>query len=177
MVIRLRYPIAVILIGIGLSVLLKSKSTPEESRVVHGKVIDETQKKDVRKLSNREVECLKKNVFYEAGIEPLEGKIAVAQVTLNRANHRRFAGNICDVVYAPKQFSWTLKKNIEKPAGPLWEETQDAVDRFLRGERIHALEHALFYHTDWIKPPSWAATRYKIMQVGQHIFYHTDRKA
>ena len=32
-----------------------------------------------------QLECLAKNIYYEAGGEPFEGKVAVAQVTLNRA--------------------------------------------------------------------------------------------
>ena len=36
-------------------------------------------------LSDRDVECMARNIFYEAGGESTEGKIAVGVVTLNRA--------------------------------------------------------------------------------------------
>ena len=60
--------------------------------------------------------CLADNIYFEAAHEPLEGKLAVAQVTLNRA---RDAGvSVCNAVYfkainprtgkKEAAFSWTL---------------------------------------------------------------------
>lgn len=51
-------------------------------------------------LSDRDVECMARNIFYEAGGESREGKIAVAQVTLNRAQDPRFGQSVCEVVRA-----------------------------------------------------------------------------
>jgi spore germination cell wall hydrolase CwlJ-like protein len=51
-------------------------------------------------LSDRDVECMARNIFYEAGGEPTEGKIAVGVVTLNRAQDGRFGRTVCDVVKA-----------------------------------------------------------------------------
>ncbi len=41
-------------------------------------------------LSDKDVECLARNIFYESGGEPTEGKIAVGIVTINRAQDPRF---------------------------------------------------------------------------------------
>ena len=43
--------------------------------------------------------CLAKNIYYEAGLESREGMIAVAQVTLNRADDAKFPKTICGVVH------------------------------------------------------------------------------
>jgi spore germination cell wall hydrolase CwlJ-like protein len=51
-------------------------------------------------LSDKDVECMARNIFYEAGAESKEGKIAVAQVTLNRAQDPRFGRSVCEVVKA-----------------------------------------------------------------------------
>ena len=51
-------------------------------------------------LSDKDVECMARNIFYEAGGESREGKIAVAQVTLNRAQDPRFGRTVCEVVSA-----------------------------------------------------------------------------
>jgi spore germination cell wall hydrolase CwlJ-like protein len=51
-------------------------------------------------LSDRDVECMARNIFYEAGGESTEGKIAVGVVTLNRAQDGRFGKTVCDVVRA-----------------------------------------------------------------------------
>ena len=51
-------------------------------------------------LSDRDVDCLAHNIFYESGSEPTEGKIAVGIVTLNRAQDPRFGKSVCEVVKA-----------------------------------------------------------------------------
>ena len=51
-------------------------------------------------LSDKDVDCLARNIFYESGGEPTEGKIAVGIVTVNRAQDPRFGNNVCDVVKA-----------------------------------------------------------------------------
>lgn len=124
-------------------------------------------------LSNEEKKCLAKNIFFEAGIEPIEGKIAVAQVTMNRLETKRWGDNVCSVVYARKQFSWTLenKKVNEKPAGPLWKESMIALEKFIQGYRIVGLENSRHYHADYINKPYWAKKKRTVETIGQHIFY------
>ena len=56
----------------------------------------------------RQLDCLSKNIYYEAGSEPFEGKIAVAQVTLNRAESGKFPSDVCKVVYQKNVF---MEKN------------------------------------------------------------------
>jgi spore germination cell wall hydrolase CwlJ-like protein len=51
-------------------------------------------------LSDRDIECMARNIFYEAGGESTEGKIAVGVVTLNRTQDGRFGRTVCDVVKA-----------------------------------------------------------------------------
>lgn len=51
-------------------------------------------------LSDKDVECLARNIFYESGSEPTEGKIAVGIVTVNRAQDPRFGRSVCEVVKA-----------------------------------------------------------------------------
>ena len=49
-------------------------------------------------LSEREVQCLARNIFYESASEPVEGKVAVGLVTLNRTADPRFPSDVCGVV-------------------------------------------------------------------------------
>ena len=51
-------------------------------------------------LSDKDIECMARNIFYEAGSEPTEGKIAVGIVTLNRTQDGRFGRSVCEVVKA-----------------------------------------------------------------------------
>ena len=47
---------------------------------------------------DRELECLAKSIYHEAGGEPYEGKVAVAQVVISRAEHGNFPSSVCGVI-------------------------------------------------------------------------------
>lgn len=51
------------------------------------------------KVTKKDQECLARNIYYEAGSEPEEGKAAVGIVTINRVKDSRFGRSICDVVH------------------------------------------------------------------------------
>lgn len=132
------------------------------------------QTKERLNYTRADMECLAKNIYHEAGVEPKMGKFAVAQVTLNRLKDGRWGNNICKVVYARAQFSWTLynKKRQETPKGQLWAESREVARTVLdRGFRVKGLEESLLYHADYIRPPLWSKSVAKIQQIGQHIFY------
>lgn len=63
-------------------------------------------------LSERDVECLAKNIFYESGGEPLEGKVAVGMVTINRANDPAFPNGICNVVKQKTMLTATKTETV-----------------------------------------------------------------
>ena len=58
------------------------------------------------------VVCLALTMHYEAGVDPLDGQLAVALATLNRAHHRQ--AQVCNEVFRPGAFEWTA----QIPAGP-----------------------------------------------------------
>lgn len=141
----------------------------QEIDVIKEVVFDSGQRVNI---TQRERDCLAKNIFHEAGVEPFEGKIAVAQVTFNRLNSGRWGKDICSVVYAKKQFSWTLnqKKVNENPKGKLWRDSVAAKDAFLAGLRIKNLAQSKHYHADYVNP-RWSKQKVVATKVGQHIFY------
>jgi spore germination cell wall hydrolase CwlJ-like protein len=49
-------------------------------------------------IDPKELACLARNIFFEAGAEPIEGKVAVGVVTLNRVQDGRFGRGVCGVV-------------------------------------------------------------------------------
>ena len=60
-----------------------------------------------------EVNCLAKNVYFEARDQPTKGQIAVALVTINRAKSKRFPNTICRVVEQASRYkSGKLKRNM-----------------------------------------------------------------
>ena len=130
-------------------------------------------KTKIVKLTDKERDCLARNVFYEAGNQSEVGKLAVAQVTLNRLETGRWGAHVCDVVYSDSQFSWTKdrKKKWKKPEGELWEQSKVTVKQIQYGYRIKDLEGSLSYHAKYIPKPKWAKVQEPVKMIGEHIFY------
>jgi N-acetylmuramoyl-L-alanine amidase len=122
------------------------------------------------KATNAEILCLAKNIYYEARGEPMHGKIAVAQVTLNRVTHRtQFEASICGVVYAKNQFSWTMERHRE-PRGEAWREAQALAKAVVIGTAHLPQFNALYFHNLTVKP-KWNRTKELVARIGNHIFY------
>ena len=122
------------------------------------------------KATNSELLCLAKNIYYEARGEPMHGKIAVAQVTLNRVTHRtEFQSSICGVVYAKHQFSWTMESHRE-PRGEAWREAQAIAKAVIVGTAHLPNFKALYFHNLTVKP-RWNQTKELVARIGNHIFY------
>ena len=130
-------------------------------------------------VRERQLDCLARNIYYESGGEPFEGKVAVAQVTLNRVKNSQFPDDICRVIYQKSpimdkvvcQFSWTCSGVTKvKPAnGREYEESMAVAKKvLLEGFRLPSLEQALYFHGDYINP-GWKRTR--VAHIGRHIFY------
>lgn len=129
-------------------------------------------------VREKQLTCLARNIYYEAGNEPFEGKAAVAQVTLNRASSGKFPDDICKVVYQKNvvydrvlcQFSWYCQgKPIKLRSDEIYSECMDAAKKvLLEGFRLPSLENALYYHADYVNP-KWNKER--VAKIGRHIFY------
>lgn len=134
----------------------------------------------VQHKMTKEMECLAKNIYYEAASESFEGKLAVAQVTINRTNSRKYPSGICEVVYQRNayngqtvcQFSWTCMK-VDAPRNRyLWEEAQYIARKALTEPVAHAKiaeKKVMFYHANYVQP-GWNK-KYAVMTIGNHIFY------
>jgi len=122
------------------------------------------------KATNAEILCLAKNIYYEARGEPMHGKIAVAQVTLNRVTHRtEFQSSICGVVYAKHQFSWTNERHKE-PRGEAWREAKELAKAVLDGS-VHIPQFKALYFHNLTVQPRWRKTKELVARIGNHIFY------
>ena len=116
-------------------------------------------------------ECLARNIYHEARGEPIMGQIAVAQVTLNRADDRRWPSSICEVVYQPKQFSWThLVENQTPKSGYHWTLAQQLAEDVMNGIDPDNTDGAVYYHADYVNP-SWNRNLTVTTVIGAHIFY------
>jgi spore germination cell wall hydrolase CwlJ-like protein len=134
------------------------------------KIIDDTK---------RHIECLAKNIYFEARSESYEGQLAVAQITLNRMNDPKYPKDVCDVVYQKKtkenrvvcQFSWTCFHQPDIKDIEAWHLSIEIAKHALTHKVVHdilAKSNALYYHATYVKP-KWQVK--KVTKIGKHIFY------
>lgn len=117
-----------------------------------------------------DVNCLAKNIYHEARGESIRGQIAVAQVTVNRARSGNFGSSICKVVYAPKQFSWTLDRRKRVKNIKAWNTSVAVANEVLNGRARLQNFDALYFHTRQVHP-RWRHSKQIVTTIGNHIFY------
>ena len=140
-------------------------------------------------IDPKEKECLAKNIYFEAAIESTAGKMAVAQVTMNRVKSPRYPDSICKVVYQGKhhsngfpvrdrcQFSWYCDGKGDEPRPTkAWRDSQDIAEYIIRTPSlIDITDGATHYHATYVKP-KWRHDRgmQLVGRIGSHIFYRWE---
>ena len=144
---------------------------------------------------NDEVKCLAQNIYFEARDQPTKGQIAVALVTLNRVNSKRFPNNICKVIHQASRysngklkkhkchFSWYCDGLSDTPRDRIaWKVSKTIARAMLRKEGVHIkhfgkkwnmkdfLNGAKYYHRIDVNP-YWNNKMIKVMQIGDHVFW------
>ena len=156
-------------------------STLYSAPSVSNDIVKTVTQREVSDSYNKQVKCLADNIYHEAGNESYEGKLAVAQVTMNRVASGKFASDICSVVYQKTttpantitcQFSWTCMAVSMSYDKYKWEESVNIAKKALTEPVLHdtiAESNALYYHAVYVKP-GWSKTKV-VKQIGNHIFY------
>ena len=144
---------------------------------------------------HNQIECMAKNIFFEAGNQELAGKIAVAHVVINRVESDRYPNTICGVIYDAQvskwhkentgkivplrdrcQFSWYCDGQPDViPPGTSWENAlavaEEIGTNFYNDELgVDITDGAMYYHATYVKP-YWAKSMTRIARIGDHIFY------
>lgn len=130
--------------------------------------------KEVMFVSDEERECLKLNMFYEAGGEGRRGMLAVGHVTINRSLSNRFPDDLCDVVYQKGQFHWVTQRSVhsvpEAVEPQLEVLSQLIIEQRLVERKPDTLTNgATFFHNRTVKP-QWDELKHTA-SIGQHEFY------
>lgn len=133
--------------------------------------------------TQKQIDCLAENIYFEAAYEPTHGRIAVALVTMNRVQDPRYPDTICEVVKQKTrivsigdkrivcQFSWYCEtgKSVRNMKAYM-EAKQIALYVYANYENIKDFTNgALFYHADYVNP-KWRGLE-KTVVIGRHIFY------
>lgn len=131
-------------------------------------------------VHRQNLNCLARNVYFEARGEPVAGQYAVAEVTMNRKASPLYPRTICEVVYQKNwdplrkryvgAFSWTEFNSLPEPTGPEWERAWKIAEAVYYGVEPPRLEGALFFHATYIRP-DWAKEKRRVARIGRHVFY------
>jgi N-acetylmuramoyl-L-alanine amidase len=126
------------------------------------------------------LECLARNVYFEARGEPPEGQYAVAEVTMNRLASKRYPDTVCGVVHEQRwdwirgryvgAFSWTEFYAVPEPRGEAWELARRVAEDVYYRRAPPTVQGALHFHARRIQP-SWAKQRPRVATIGRHEFY------
>lgn len=125
-----------------------------------------------------EIDCLALNIYFEARGEPVDGRIAVGHVVLNRVADSRYPDKICEVVKqgGPKprhrcQFSWWCDGRSDRPRDvQAWRESQVLARVIFWGYAEDPTGGALWYHADYTQP-AWGRKLARGPKIGRHHFY------
>jgi len=146
--------------------------------------------------------CLATNIYHEARGESYAGKVAVANVTMNRVKSSKFPNTICEVVYqsqmrenwkgeeVPKrnkcQFSWycdgksddivlvNAEGNVIKERMLAWEMSQMVANQSVRGNLIDITDGSTHYFNSELANPHWANAYQQVVQIDSHSFLKED---
>lgn len=128
----------------------------------------------------KEVRCLALNIYFEARGEPTDGQFAVGLVTMNRVQSPRYPDSVCEVVWQPRQFSWTHDGKSDHPyEQQAWDRAQHIANfiyhkyRTLPERARAALDRtkgALHYYAPKLADPYWARLKQITFSAGGHVF-------
>ena len=180
----LRQPIKIVIALLLLTVIITF-----DQLIVENTIVEET--KVAKIVDSKQLNCLAKNIFYEAGSEPLNGQAAVARVVMNRIAHG-FGKNPCAVVYQTAQvdklvddevqkvklcqFSWVCegKADPNKNSTKYKQAEQVAYDVLAYDAYKDVVPRtALFFHNLNVDP-LWPYKQ--VAKIGNHIFYSKHKK-
>lgn len=140
----------------------------------------------------KQLTCLAKNIFFEAGGEPVLGQAAVARVVLNRINHG-FAPTPCGVIYQTArvkketedgevlsakacQFQWVCENKTEPNKNSSRYQQAKAIAYEVLAHDAYSdvvPKTILYFHNTSVKP----SLQYnEVKKIGNHIFYSKSKK-
>jgi N-acetylmuramoyl-L-alanine amidase len=140
---------------------------------------------DTSSKDDKNVHCLALNIYHEARSDSKLGQEAVALVTMNRRESKRYPNTVCDVVYQSKldsngnpikhkcQFSWFCDGKSDKTLNSdKWIEALEVATYVYNGYGSirDITDGALMYHADYVKP-YWKKHYTKTSRIDSHIFY------
>ena len=147
-------------------------------------------KEEISEHESRERYCMAEAILFEAGNQPLAGKVAVGEVIMNRVRSDKYPNTVCGVVHqGPISRWWKVKHNKEVPIrnrcqfsyycdgkdeepfkGESWNDSERAALLVLNGMIKDVTEGATHYHADYVSP-WWANKMIRTVTIENHLFF------
>lgn len=138
----------------------------------------------VQKLTD--LQCLTANLYFEARGEKPVGMLAVADVSKNRVQSKKYPNSLCAVVFQRNQFSWSHQQSwnsIQKVLNgsvsgfraadrAAYQTAEKIAQKSLKGLLKVLPESSLHYHATYVKP-SWSRKMQVYARIGTHVFYRS----
>lgn len=168
---------------------IESKAETEPQASEPEKRTGEEDGRAIETFADDERECLALNIYHESRSDNFSGRIAVADVVINRVNSKYFPDTICGVVRQSKtrinwkgnevpvrgmcHFSWYCDGLSDEPMeDDSWEDAQIIAEIILNGGFRGISEGATHYHATYVTP-NWISDRgmVPVGRIGLHKFY------
>ena len=104
-------------------------------------------------------------MFCESGNQPLTGKIAVANVVLNRVYNSRFPDTVYDVIFQKNQFGPASSGSIYREPN-----VESVIAAKLAMDGAEALDNVLFFNRAGLNCYA-SRNRSYVATIGGHAFY------
>ena len=141
---------------------------------------------DIQVEADPQIVCLAQNIYHEARNESTAGKIAVANVVMNRKDSDAFPNTVCEVVYEGPhytnvrgnmvpykhrcQFSWYCDGKSDRILNQKKYDELYILANFVYKNNVDLTDGALFYHADYVDP-AWSKRLKVTAKIDTHIFY------
>ena len=165
---------------------IRQELTPTE----RGGELVQSGSRDAEEIARvQELECLALNVYHESRSDNFAGRIAVADVVLNRVDSNLFPNTVCEVVNQSVMrtnwkgnevpvrgmchFSWFCDGLSDEPMETdSYEDAEIVAEMALRGGWRGITEGATHYHATYVTP-NWINDRGMVLvgRIGSHKFY------
>lgn len=143
----------------------KNKQSELSKQITDSDAIEVQYPKKRIDLTDDEFDLLSRLIYAEARGESFEGKVAVAEVVLNRVENNQFPNTITEVIYQKNQFSPVINGSINNNSNA---ECRKAVKTAIEGSNF--TNGALFFYNHTIITKTWLDTRQTATIIGNHTF-------
>lgn len=121
--------------------------------------------------NDKEIDCLAKNIYYEARGEPETGQFLVGFVTLNRVRSNSWSNSFCSVIAERNQFEWYSTQSLNRKLNnEAFNKAKEIATVVYNSNGTDLSQYGYFFkRTD--RESKFFNSLTKISKVGNHSFY------